>query len=123
MSNSQQRFGLAQINASLAHVLHSLQPFRARISFASWSNFFLRLIASYWILLILELFIRDSDILSPGTKLLYDDLSDFRVIIVVYIFFGMIVSVVPCIFVRVTGRSLRACVCSTGARVCDFTLR
>jgi hypothetical protein len=35
--------------------------------------------------------------------LLYDDLSDFRMIIVVYIFFGMIVSVVPCIFVRVTG--------------------
>ena len=34
------------------------------------------------ILLILEPFIRDGDILSPGTKLLCD-LSDFRVIVVV----------------------------------------
>ena len=32
--------------------------------------------------MILESFIRDGDILSPGPKLLYD-LSDFRVIIVV----------------------------------------
>ena len=42
------------------------------------------------ILLILESFIRDGDILSPGTKLLYD-LSDFRVIMVDEM---MIVSVV-----------------------------
>jgi hypothetical protein len=32
------------------------------------------------IFLILESFIRDGDILSPGTKLLYD-LSDFRVML------------------------------------------
>ena len=36
-------------------------------------------------------------ILSPGTKLLYDDLSDFRVIIVVYIYsnsFSLVLQVI-----------------------------
>ena len=61
MSNSQQRFGLAQINASLAHVLHSLFPFspseHALALFLGLTFFY----GLYWILLILELFIRDGD--------------------------------------------------------------
>ena len=60
-----------------------LQPFRARISYITAlvprSNQYLRL---FRVLLILEPFIRDVDVLSPGTKLLYD-LSHFRVIMVV----------------------------------------
>ena len=75
------------MNANLARVLQSLFSFSpsentlANSPFPR-SNFVNRYLRLFRILLILEPFIRDGDILSFGTKLLYD-LSDFRVIMVV----------------------------------------